>query len=154
MNEILLPRLAELNGLPQFIKELYLSSQCNESIDPIWEGVAVFLNAGADHYLQTQQPRAYWYGLYEPTLNEGGLDGRIGIVTEFYGKGSVVCNSPWLRVSCHLPVFGSDDYEVCHFHSVSLDARLCTTVPMSFFSLAREQVVKPTPRLEDVRCSI
>lgn len=131
MYRLLLPKLMELDSQPMLAREVYLKSQCSEFIDPVWEGIAVFINKGADEYLQANHRNACWYSLYEDMLPSGGVDGRIGIVTQYEANPIWEKQAPWIRVSCHIDTFR--DNRPCYLSSVSLDARLCTTVPMRFY---------------------
>lgn len=147
MNRILLPKLANVLSVDNFLRQLYLGSQCNKTTDPLWVGAAVILNVGADNFIQNHHANACWFSLYESTVKSGGLDGRIGVVVQFedqrkvdlmrkiFGVGVPGC--PWVRVTCHL----EDRDNICHVSSVVLDARLCTTIPQSFYQAAKEQVL-------------
>lgn len=132
---LLLPKIMDLTSQPLLVREIYSESQSNEEMDPIWEGVAVFINNGADEYLHTNHRNAFWFELYKDTIPFGGMDGRIGIVTQYEPMDrpiwGVNMTKPWVRVSCHIQTHG--DGRICYPSSVSLDARLCTTVPMKFY---------------------
>jgi hypothetical protein len=144
MYRLLLPKLIELESQPMLVRDIYLKSQCNESIDPAWEGVAVFINKGADEYLQANHRNACWYSLYEDILTSGGVDGRIGILTQYETNPLWKKQAPWIRVSCHIDTFR--DNRPCYLSSVSLDARLCTTVPMRFYREAIEATLMERQR--------
>lgn len=139
MYRLSLPKLIELDSQPMLAREVYLNSQCNESIEPIWNGVAVFINKGADEYLQANHRNACWYSLYEEMIPSGGVDGRIGIVTQYEANPIWKKQAPWIRVSCHIDTFR--DNRPCYPSSVSLDARLCTTVPLQFYREAVQAAV-------------
>ena len=148
MNRLLLPKLMDFEPLPRLVREVFLNSQSNETIEPIWNGVAVFINKGADEYIQTHHKNACWYPLYQETIAAGGLDGRIGIVTQYEPMDRPIwglpITGPWVRVSCHVNKHGENG--ICHLSSVSLDAKLCTTVPMSFYREAADSVIQAYKR--------
>ncbi len=147
---LLLPKLSELNGLPDLIKNMYFDVQCNDSIDAIWEGAAVIFNTGAAKYIEENGKYAGWFSSYEVAKVNGGLDNRIGIITQYEDSRSVNIQNglygmdlkPWVRVSCFMEcqLLGFKR-NVCHFSSVSLDARFCTTIPMSILIDARQQTI-------------
>lgn len=139
MNRLSLPKLIDIDVIPLLVREVYLKSQSNDIIDPIWEGVVVFINKGADEYVQANHRNACWYPLYEDTLASGGGDGRIGIVTQYEANPIWEKQTPWIRVSCHIDTFR--DNRPCYLSSVSLDARLCTTVPLQFYRGAVQAAV-------------
>ena len=73
---LILPKLEELCATPPFLKTLYQTTQSNQDIDPIWEGVAVVFNEGAEHYLNAEKSNSSWVRLQSEYMKAGGLDGR------------------------------------------------------------------------------
>jgi hypothetical protein len=148
---LLLPKLSELNGLPDSIVQLYLDVQCNNSIDALWEGVAVIVNTGAADYIKEHGKNSGWFSSFEKTEENGGIENRIGIITQYEDLNSVTLQNnffgmdlkPWVRISCFMESqsLGSKR-EICQVSSVSLDARFCTTIPMYMLIEARKQTVK------------
>ena len=71
---LILPKLEELCATPPFLKTLYQTTQSNQDIDPIWEGVAVVFNEGAEHYLNAEKSNSSWVRLQSEYMKAGGLD--------------------------------------------------------------------------------
>ncbi|MCS6271865.1 hypothetical protein G3489_19510 [Shewanella baltica] len=145
MSRLLIPKLDELVEIPTFLKKVYIQSQNNEFIDPLWKGVAVMLNNGADTLINNSSD-SIWYGnnahsLFEKKL---GYNGRIGIVTQYEDRQSVdfmnklyrMKQVPWVRISCFVE---SIDNKICGISSISIDARFCTSLPFDFFDIARKK---------------
>ncbi|GIU20961.1 hypothetical protein [Shewanella sp. MBTL60-007] len=137
MSVLLLPRLQTLHAENDFLRQLYLTSQSNLNIDPIWEGVAVILNDGADLKLSG----THWANHNKSVILDGGYDGRIGIVTQYENVESIefmnklyhMDAQPWVRVSCFI---NSNTQDVSSYESISIDARYCTTIPQSIYKKA------------------
>ncbi len=150
-SSLLLPKLSEINGLPDSIVLLYLSVQCNNSIDALWEGGAVIVNTGAADYIKEHGKDSAWFSSFEIAEANGGIESRIGIITQYEDLKTVTNQNnlygkelkPWVRISCFMECqsLGSKR-EVCQSNSVSLDARFCTTIPMEILTEARKQTVK------------
>lgn len=146
----LLPKLKDLETKPKLTRDLYLASQTNESIDPLWEGAAVILNQGADRHIQENYNNAHWYAVYQSIVDCGGVEGRIGIVThlkDFHlSPLTNQINDPedpfWIRVSCHVcpqnVLYSESRLETSVMESFVVDARLVTTIPLSFFNSAKQ----------------
>ncbi|MCG7639311.1 MULTISPECIES: hypothetical protein [Alteromonas] len=148
---VILPKLAELSATPPFIKTLYQVTQSNKTIDPLWEGVAVVFNEGTERYLNSEKSNSSWIRLRSEYTKAGGLDGRVGVITQYNDLEQVsFMNSlysldyaPWVRVSSFIDCHSSDkSYPICHSSSISLDARYVTTIPTSLFIQAKETVVE------------
>ena len=148
---LILPKLEELCATPPFLKTLYQTTQSNQDIDPIWEGVAVVFNEGAEHYLNAEKSNSSWVRLQSEYMKAGGLDGRVGVITQYNDLEQVTFmnslynldNAPWVRVSSFIDCYSSDkSYPICHSSSLSLDARYVTTIPTSLFIQAKETVVE------------
>ncbi|MEZ8292272.1 hypothetical protein AB6D11_00300 [Vibrio splendidus] len=93
-------------------------------------GSIVFFNSGADDLLSRTMNGAMWRSYVDIAKKQGGLDGRLGIVTQcvtpsFDGQPS------WLRVSSFVEY--ADPDKVWELGSVSIDASYVTTVPISFY---------------------
>ena len=137
MSVLLLPRLQTLHAENDFLRQLYLTSQSNLSIDPIWKGVAVILNDGTDFELSS----THWANHNKSVILDGGYDGRIGIVTQYENAESIAFMNklyhmdalPWVRVSCFI---NADTQDVSSYESISIDARYCTTIPTSIYEKA------------------
>lgn len=148
---VILPKLAELSATPPFIKTLYQVTQSNKTIEPLWEGVAVVFNEGTERYLNSEKSNSSWIRLRSEYAKAGGLDGRVGVITQYNDLEQVsFVNSlysldyaPWVRVSSFIDCHSSDkSYPICHSSSISLDARYVTTIPTSIFKQAKKAVVE------------
>lgn len=148
---VILPKLSEIGDVPSFIKRLYQKNQSNDCLDPIWVGVAVIINNGAEQYIEEKYRYAGWYSAFRNSIEAGGLDGRIGVITQYVDAEQVsqfsevyaYTQAPWVRVSNYIhcdPLNAS--YDICHASSISLDARYVTTIPMSIFNQAKEVVIE------------
>lgn len=154
INIIALPKLSQIDAITAIEKEIYLKSQDNLTIDPLWVGVPVFFNNGSFDYIKSKNGRHGSIQSIEDIELIGGLDGRIGIVTDFHDQaeqdmmrsiyGSRISSEPWVRISSFLmaSIHKYGDYELDLLSSVSIDARLCTTIPMEFYKKAFDFSVK------------
>lgn len=153
-NIIALPKLSEIDSISPVAKDIYLNSQDSFIIDPLWVGVPVFFNNGSFDYIKDKNGR---YGSIQSIgsiESIGGLDGRIGIVTDYHNQleqdtmrsiyGSRISSEPWVRISSFLiesiEIYG--DYKIELLSSISIDARLCTTIPMDFYKKAFDFAIK------------
>lgn len=58
---LLLPKITEIIDLPVFVQQMYLRSRSNDVIDPIWEGIAVVFNDGANSYIEEHGKDSGWF---------------------------------------------------------------------------------------------
>lgn len=153
-NIIALPKLSEIDSITPIEKEIYLKSQDNLTIDPLWVGVPVFFNNGSFDYIKKKNG---WHGSIQSIEDIeliGGLDGRVGIVTDYHNQseqdimrsiyGSRISSEPWVRISSFMreSIHKYGDYELDLLSSISIEARLCTTIPMEFYKKAFDFSVK------------
>lgn len=151
---IVLPKLSQIDSITPIEKEIYLKSQDNLTIDPLWVGVPVFFNNGSFDYIKNKNGR---HGSIQSTGDIeliGGLDERIGIVTDYHDQaeqdtmrnidGSQISSEPWVRISFFLmaSIHKYGDYELDLPSSISIEARLCTKIPMELYKKALDFSVR------------
>jgi hypothetical protein len=155
MDHLLMPKFNELNSQSKFWGK-YKIRQNNNMLENIKKYMTVVINKGADKYVQENFKNAHWYSSYKTTISQGGVDGRIGIVTDYHDQESVdsmkklyknnTTEKPWVRVTSFLNERGntkdSVKSQISHEGSVVIDARLCTVIPMSFYNEAREYALR------------
>lgn len=150
MGNLILPKLVDIQTIPPFLVDVYLGVQDNSTIDAMWPGVAVIFNQGANDFVAEHGRNAAWYGSFIEAQKVGGIDTRLGIVTQYKDISSVtIMNNlygmnerPWVRVSSFIDSFpGRDSYPVSFHKSITIDARFCSSIPMSIFHEARQQIM-------------
>ena len=144
---LILPKFTEISGISAFLKKIYQDVQCNQSVDAIWEGAAVIFNQGANEHVKSKIDCAGWGDTFREMQIHGGIDNRVGVVTQYEDQESVDLQNqlyqmkikPWVRISSYINCY--QGYKACLPSSISIEARFCSVVPMEFLLKAREIVI-------------
>ncbi len=163
MNSLILPKLSEIEDVNHFLANALSVNQCNDNVEPIWEGSAVIFNAGANEYVDSEYKNSAWYSSFVRAQKYGGLDNRIGIVTQYEDSEKVAGMNalygkplkPWVRVcsfierGCPLDTYLEkslqmplDTYKYSITDSISIEARFFSTVPINLLHQAVSHVAR------------